>query len=413
VVETLDLGDGLRQVPADGRAAAVVRAALALDAGGSAAGRHVALRPLDASAAASVVEEVQAVGPDGSVAFDVRSSTPGRVAFGLFDAEAGSAAPLATIELAFTRKVVVLAPGFASALISRFAIFGQPTECADPADPQSIREALICLGYRSDDGTAELAGATIVDMSWETAPCTAADAAASGPDECVATIGRAVDGSDVTWQPADYDIGDPGLSMLRQQQVDLWGHRLAQTLVTYDRELRATAGYGATFYLVGHSLGGQVVVRTLRAVLDDTDLAAGFEAANRGRLAAVIAIDGALNWTGGLAETPADEPCGLPVRTVADESRERDNVAAVEDANARFGTVTVAITSAADPVVRPAVALLREPATPSRGYVEAVFHEGAGGDVPQCTHSTLLRPEPTGYPLVALFAEHIGPAADD
>jgi pimeloyl-ACP methyl ester carboxylesterase len=324
----------------------------------------------------------------------------------------GPSPPLATSEVEFMRKVVVLAPGFGSALASRFAIFGEPAECATPADPQSIREALICLGFRSDEGDSNLPGATIVDMSWAAAPClsTAADDA---PARCIATIARAADGRDVIWQPAAYDLGDPALSMLRQQQVDLWGHRLAETLVTYDRELRATAGYGASFYLIGHSLGGQVVVRTLRAVLDDADLAAEFEGDNHGRLRAVIAIDGALNWTGQVSETPPDEPCGVPVRTVAEPARERDNVAAVEDAFDRFGTLTVAITSAADPVVGPAVALLREPAQPSRGYDEALFHDDDGPDTPQCTHSTLLWPEPSGYPLAALLAEHVGPAAGE
>jgi len=206
-------------------------------------------------------------------------------------------------------------------------------------------------------------------------------------------------------------LADAGLSLLRQQQIDLWGHRLAETMVTYDRELRATAGYGASFYLVGHSMGGQVVVRTLRAVLDDADLAAQFEGAHRGRLVAVVSVDGALNWAGKLGEAEPGDPCPGLVRTVADEARERDNVAAIEDAHDRFGTIMVAVTSATDALVGPSVALLNTPDQPDRGYVEAIFHEAGAAD--PCTHSTLLWPEPTGYPLITILAEHVGPAAGE
>ncbi|HEY7600690.1 MAG TPA: hypothetical protein VH741_12245 [Candidatus Limnocylindrales bacterium] len=343
-------------------------------------------------------------GPSGSPAATPSATPP--------SSPSPSPSASASASAEFTRKVVVLAPGFGSALAERFEIFGRPTACATPADPQSLREALICLGYRSDEGESELAGATIVDMAWEKAPCVEPSTEQPDPPaDCVATIAHSADGSDVIWRPAEYDISDAGLSMLRQQQIELWGHRLAETMVTYDRELRAAAGYGASFYLVGHSMGGQLVVRTLRAILDDADLAAGFEGPNRGRLARVISIDGAINWTGTVGEREPGDPCPGGVRTVANEQRERDNVAAVEAAFDRLGTLTVAVTSATDVLVSPQVALLREPARPARGYVDEVFHEDGASEA--CTHSTLLLPEPSGYPLLAILAEHLGPATPE
>jgi len=98
------------------------------------------------------------------------------------------------------------------------------------------------------------------------------------------------------------------------------------------------------------------------------------------------------------------------VRTVADEARARDNADAVGRAHAELGTVTVAMTSATDPIVTPDVALLRAP-VPSGGYLEELHHDDlpAGG----CSHSALLWPEPTGYPLRAVLDEHVGRAAGD
>ena len=390
-------------MPADGRQMAIVEARIALADGGAATGRLVHLRPLDALWPAQATDPVQVVPLDGRLRFAVSGTRAGRVTFGLFDAAGWSGdEPLATVEVELARKVVVLAPGFQSALARRYLTFGQPQACQEPADPRSITEALMCLGYEPET--------TIVDMAWEAAPCTPQEAAEDPPRlRCVATIAPTTDGTDVVWQPADYDLTDLALSMLRQRQVDLWGHRLARTIATYDQQLRETAGVPASFFLVGHSLGGQVVVRSLRAILDDPELLAYFEQGSPGLLQAVVSVDGALNWEG-TVQLVGDTGCGFPVRTVADERRARDNADAVQAAHAALGTLTVAMTSATDPIVTPDVALLRDP-RPSAGYVESLHH--LDGGVTGCSHNALLWPEPTGFPLRDVLEEHIGPAAGD
>lgn len=359
---------------------------------------------------ATVHAATQPTDSNGSATFEVASKRAGQRTFGLFVPR--SSTPIAQVVVEFTRKVVVLAPGFQSALARRFDIFGTPSECLDRTKPGSITEALICLGYTpnaADDPSlgTPTPGATILDMSWEAVRCRPSDP--NDANDCVATISASADGEDVLWQPADYDLATLAISMVRQSGVDVWARRLANTLRTYDEELHATTGTHASFYLVGHSLGGEVVVRLLRAVLADSDLAAGFEGDSRGRLKTVISVDGALNWTGGFQFSGSGAPCGMPVYTTADEEREADNVDAVEHAFDRFGAVTVAITAATDPVVGPEVALLNTPVQPQRGYFELLL--ASGGD---CGHSSLLRPEPGApvtYPLNDLFIEHIGVAA--
>ncbi|CAN5743647.1 hypothetical protein BH23CHL7_BH23CHL7_04050 [soil metagenome] len=377
-----------------------ITARVVLAGGGTAAGRQVLLRPV-VDGAGGISARIAFAPPDGNLEFALTAGQPGRHTLGLYDGAGWSGSdPLATIEVEFTRKVVLLAPGFQSALARRYLTFGDPAECTHPGDPRSITGALMCLGYGPDT--------SIVDMSWEAAACRPEDGQADPPRlDCVATIRPTDDGGDVRWLPADYDLTDLGLSLLRHQQVDLWGHRLARTLVTYNEELERVSGTRASFYLVGHSLGGQVVVRALRALLVDERLRVHFEGDNRGLLPAVISIDGALNWAG-TVELIGEPRCGLPVRTVADAERAQDNATVVEGANELFGTQTVAMTSATDPIVTPDVALLRAP-VPSRGYAEELHHLDAPGD--GCSHSALLWPEPTGFPLRDLFDAHLGRAA--
>jgi hypothetical protein len=399
-----------RQVPADGISVAKLVAKVTDSEGSAVAGRAVEVHPLG-DARANIVPPTQTTDSDGSAAFEVASNRLGQGAFGLYvSGQTGEA--LAQVVVDFTRKVVVLAPGFQSALVRRFAIFGTPSQCVDPAKPGSISEALICLGYTpnaADDPSVgtPTPGATILDMSWEAARCTPSDPADA--TDCVATISPSPDGSDVVWQPADYDLATLAISMVRQSNVDVWARRLANTLQAYDDELSATTNTHASFYLVGHSLGGEVVVRLLRAVLADPDLAVGFEGDSRGRLKSVISVDGALNWTGGFDFGGSGARCGIPAHTTADKEREADNVDAVEQAFDHLGTETIAITAETDPVVGPEVALLEKPLKPQRGYFESVF--SSSGD---CAHSSLLRPEPGApvtYPLNDIFIEHIGPAA--
>lgn len=399
-----------RQVPADGISVARLDARLTSSDGQPASGQPVEVHPLG-DTTAQIDPPTQKTDNHGSATFEVTSKRPGQGAFGLYVAgQAGEA--LAQVVVDFTRKVVVLAPGFQSALARRFVIFGTPSECLDPAKPGSITEALICLGYKpnaADDPSVgtPTPGATILDMSWEAARCRPSDPADA--KDCVATISASADGRDVRWQPADYDLATLAVSMVRQSSVDVWARRLANTLQAYDEELSATTGTHASFYLVGHSLGGEVVVRFLRAILADSELAAGFEGDSRGRSKSVISVDGALNWTGGFEFSGSGGPCGIPVHTTAETEREADNVDAVEQAFDRFGTETVAITAETDPVVGPDVALLDSPIKPQRGYFESVL--ATGGD---CAHSSLLKPEPGApvtYPLNDLFIEHIGPAA--
>ncbi|HWH23820.1 MAG TPA: hypothetical protein VNW68_02885, partial [Candidatus Limnocylindria bacterium] len=252
----------------------------------------------------------------------------------------------------------------------------------------------------------------ILDMAWEDAACRPDEPVADGRrGDCIATISRTPDGRAVVWQPADYDLTSLVTSVVRQAQIDRWAQRLARTMVTYEQELHAVTGEHASFYLVGHSLGGQVVVRALRAILEDPWLRQWFADGRRGMLQAVVSIDGALNWAGAVGSLSDGPRCGLPVHTLPDESLEADNVRAVEAAYDAFGTLTVAMTSATDPIVGPDVALLRRP-PPSAGYVEVIAHEDATG-VDECSHSALLWPEPTGFPLNAVLIEHVGRAAGE
>jgi hypothetical protein len=403
-VATLEFSDGAQLVPADGSSTARIRASVRLAGGRIASGRLVRLRPLAPETGASAAGPLQAVGPDGVLEFSVSGTRAGRVTFGLFDArDWAGGPPLATIDVELARKVVVLAPGFQSALARSYLTFGQPQACGQPADPRSITEALICLGYEP--------GTTIVDMAWEAGPCRPDDARQDPPRlDCVATIGRTADGTDVTWQPTDYDLSDLALSMVRQRQVDLWAHRLARTMLTYDEELQAVRGHRASFHLVGHSLGGQVVVRALRSIIDDERLRLRFEGDAQGLLRTVVSVDGALNWSG-TVQLIGRPRCGLPVRTVFDAARALDNADAVERAHSLLGTLTVAMTSATDPLVTPDVALLRNP-VPAAGYLEELHHQDAYDDG-GCSHMALLWPEPTGFPLRDVMETHIGRAAGD
>ncbi|MDP8904658.1 MAG: Ig-like domain-containing protein [Chloroflexota bacterium] len=398
-----------RLVPADGVATTTIVASVS-DAGGRPlAGRLVELRPLGGGDGAVVDAPRELTAADGTARFTVRGQHAGRVAFGLFNGADWSrpGTPAATLDVHFTRKVVLLAPGFGSALARRFEIFGTPAQCADPAAPGSIYGALVCLGYGADGGLdGTVAGATVVDMSWTATNCRPTDASA----DCVATISRTADGADVHWRPADYDLGSFPRSLIRQAEVDRWAERLARTIATYDAELYATTGAHASFYLLGHSLGGEAVVRVLRVLAGHPELGPAFSDDGRGLLQAVVSVNGALNWTGGVAFFSDGLHCGFPVYTVADPARQADNAFAVEYAHAAFGTTTLAVTSAFDPIVGPQVALLNAP-VPGRGYVEAVFH--AGGAPSDCAHSTLLWPEPASalrYPLHELLVEHIGRA---
>ena len=66
------------------------------------------------------------------------------------------------------------------------------------------------------------------------------DGLASDPadaTDCLATIGPSADGSDVLWQPAEYDLAALALSLARQSSIDAWARRLALSLVAYDEEL--------------------------------------------------------------------------------------------------------------------------------------------------------------------------------
>lgn len=414
VQASLTFADGApRLVPADGVAVTTIVAAISDRAGRPVAGRALLLRPLDTTAPVAITQPRQMTAADGTVRYSVSATVPGRVVFLLFDRGRGAILTVALARLAvdFTRKVVLLAPGFGSTLADRFTIFGTPWGCPDTSTPGSLYEALLCLGYAADpalDGAG--GGATVVDMSWETTPCRPTDVP-EAPD-CVATIVRTADGSDVHWRPAPYDLTSLALSMRRQTDIDGWAERLARTIAIYDAELYVTRGIRSSFYLVGHSLGGQVALRTLHVLTEGSRLAGAFGGDQRGLLQAVVSVDGALNWTGGVALIGGAPRCGLPVGTLPDAARLRENVAAVERAYDEFGTRTLAVTSAADPIVGPAVALLTGAVRPQRGYSEAVFHlAGAGTD---CSHSTLLWPEPaaeTRFPLHDLLLAHIGAAS--
>ena len=400
-------------VPADGVASTTLVATATDSMGRPVAGRPLFLRPLDPASGAHVAVARQLTGADGVAHFEVSGTRPGGALIGLFDRGRGAnlVEPLARLRVDFTRKVVLLAPGFGSALATRFGTFGTPTTCLDPAAAGSVYAVLTCLGYAADERLdGSISGTTVVDMSWNAVPCLPTDV--PGAPDCVATIRRTAGARDVHWQPAGYDLTSFALGMGRQVDVDLWAERLARTIAIYDAELYATAGMRSSFYLVGHSLGGEVALRTLR-VLADSRLGTAFADDRRGLLQAVVSVDGALNWAGAVAFLSAPR-CGLPVQTVADLGRAYENAQAVERAFDLFGTRTVAVTSAVDPIVGPAVALLSGPLAPRRGYHEALFHADLAPDALECTHSTLLWPESAGavrYPLAELLADHVGQAA--
>lgn len=409
-------------VPADGTAETKLVATVKNAQGDPLEGRLVTLQPGPGSSGLKGDQawtRIQAVGefttgPDGTVIIPVTSSLPGPVAFQLLDVTSGSPVPLGNaVIVQFTRKVVVLAMGFKSYLAKRYLYWGD-NRTDDPRvldDPHTVLGALTALGYRyegTNPGTTDSdAGATLVDMSWNDAHCRPADRD-TAPFDCVATIRPNAAGTDVIWKPAPYDISSGvGLAagFWKQVKVDGWAKRLAQTLITYDAQLYSTAHIHASFYLVGHSMGGEVVVRALRAILGDTALKAAFGGQHRGLLQTVVSVDGALNWEGAVKDFPSGSHCGSPVYTMPTATRERDNVAAVDAAHSALGTVTVSLTDATDFLVRPGVARLDLPIKPKPASYQASVYNGYGatkpiGD-PNCAHSTLLRYQPSGLRLGA------------
>ncbi len=454
---SLALGSAsLHQVPAGGVDAATLVAKLRDGNDAVVAGRTIELRtsqppcpdPCPDGWGSNRAHEVVVVDPPSVTTdlsprkrFTVRSKSPGPVRFELVDVTDGDDVQLGEpVDVQFTRKVVVLAMGFRSALDRRYLYWGNNDDEGRSVigDPGTVYGALADLGYRVSwvDDPARDFGATVVDVSWNGIGCRIEDPLG---DACVAFISRNLDETDIAWVPAPYDIRGQGIgqvvgvveSFYEQWHIDETALRLARTLRTYDAQLAMTRGLHASFYLVGHSMGGEVVVRTLDAIRDAgwTD---DFSGVNRGRLRSVIAVDGALNWTGPVApRTPA---CTSLVRTTGDGERKAENAEVVAAAYADFGTTTVAITSADDRIVKPGVATLA-PYAPE-GYVEQRFH-GDGADKPTgdpgCAHSALLRSQPAGlwldqarsfavdYPLgrwigpkgnrIDFFSRFIGPAA--
>jgi hypothetical protein len=363
------------------------------------------------------------------------------------------------VRLESTRKVVVLAQGFNSALKKRFCYWG-PTRRTGRQDCEAIRDQvlaeprgvygkLVSLGFRADEGFGD-PGATILDMSWDLVPC--------GDKECVAEIESK--GGDVSWLPRPYDIGGPQLpeSVERQLEIDRYAAALVETLKRYDQALaepETGVGAHATFYLVGHSMGGELVVRTLNAAQADPYF---IDQGHRGLVRTVISVDGALNWAntfiyvpgitaipypdfGTFASVPGKGTthCGFVVYTKPSAAKEVENANAVQLAHRLMGTTTIALTNGDDWVVpydpelvELPVALLESPVKPKPGYGRRLFWgygKGKAGD-PDCGHSTLLRAQPSGlytsdkwdeegvdpsefrakdeFPLGKLFEKYIG-----
>jgi len=330
-----------------------------------------------------------------------------------------------------TRKIVVLVQGFNSALKKRFCYWGAIRRTGRQ-DCESLRDRvlaetggvygkLVDLGFRADEGFGD-PGATILDMSWDLVPC--------GHSECVAEVKG--EGGDVSWLAKPYDIGGirAPTSVSRQLEIDRYAAALAETLARYDQALAdAHNGIGAhaTFFLVGHSMGGELVVRTLNSALAHAYF---IDPNHRGLLRTAIAVDGALNWgtvvtsaanfmevwspdvgtfalVPGKGVTHCDSTKGF-VYTKPSATKEVENANAAQLAYELMGTTTVVLTNGNDWVVpydpelvELPVALLDSPVQPDQGYKRRLFWgygKGEAGD-PDCGHSTLLREQPGGLYL--------------
>jgi hypothetical protein len=468
----------LRFVPADGQASAHFKATVLDPSGKPMSGRKVTLvatglaGPARAAAAQATVDCPKKTDAHGVAYCSVSGRSPGHVTMQLSDTASGLELGSSRV-VEFTRKVVVLVMGFNSWLQKRFCYWGYGTDggkvpkdgnCEnypgtghDPTTDQgTVYGYLIqALGFKANWSLVR-PGATILEMSW-------ADGCdlVTGKGDCIASVSNAE--HDAVWTPPDYSIGgipDVVRSPERQALIDSYAKWLVSALERYDRALSDPENGAAThasFYLVGHSMGGELVVRALRKALanhyfTDPGPDGKTRPTRRGLLQTVISVDGAINWwnlgpvpqTGAFTNTFAlpkaerTSHCGSPYYTLPSEKKEKQNAAAVEDASVELGTTTVAITNGLDWVIPDDTrlakipnGLISTPVRPKTGYVQRVYWGwGAGtlggwpsGD-PDCGHSTLLRSQAKGlwsaqsytnadrvhFPLANLLRDYIGKA---
>jgi hypothetical protein len=432
----------LRYVPADGKATTKLVAIVKDRNGNPLSGRTVKLQNVSDSV---LGDEARETNSQGKATFVLKDEVAESVRFSLIDITGGGSVDLRQSKTVhFTRKVVVLVMGFRSSLPKRFCYFGDNRGLSDcesigpevlagrepfTGAPGTVYAALDALGYAPGmTRTSADAGASIMEMSWTATTCGANGAS------CVADILST--GQDVAWIPKYYDIGgiNAGGSLDRQNDIDKWAGRLVNTLAAYDQALAdpdTGRGYHASFHLVGHSMGGELVVRALGKALGHEY----FGPSRRGIIPAVISVDGALNWgsvAGGSAPAVRElvpSACGSPVRTARGyngDAKEEENAANVRKAASDLGTTTLGVTNSLDAIVRTDIALLNDPVKPQPGYGERVYR-GYGesepiGD-PGCGHSTLLRSQAVGlenasgaqvyFPLGDLIAKYVGQAVDE
>lgn len=402
---------------------------------------HVTVRPERFDAGGQTVGEAT-TDSHGVARFRLSGTVAGAVALEVEDEDPETIVSTTSDTIQLTRKIVLLAMGMNSELGKRFCYWGtgtqgssviDPVDCSDRAQkvigsPTTVIGALTRLGYRYSASAGDSHPATMLDVSWASTPCP------SGNErQCVAVIDTT--GTAVTWKALDFSIKHVG-SLLPQANIDAWAARLVNTLGEFDKALWDHEGVHASFYLVGHSMGGQLVTRAIAAANEGgrQGQRVRFTADDeRGKLRLAMAIDGSLNWK--LAAWPpvwirhVDDRklgCGLIFQVPYNAGRRENNIAAVKDAYEHHGTQLVAITNIHDRIVPQLVATLgRENFTEAgdgNPYVERLYsHDGSDR---RCAHSSLIWFEPgepvtdrqTGldelFPIDGLLRQYIGRASD-
>jgi hypothetical protein len=401
---SLDYASGApRLVPADGRSATTLLATVLDAAGSPLAGREVRVERIpETPRERRASRRARRLGLDdfsgttnakGKAWISITNTELGPHRFRLWDITTPTPWALGTpLKVEFTRKVVVLAMGFRSwsGVRGRRDYWGEPSDGSGP-NANTVYSALRALGYRATIvGGDRSAPETIVDMSWEDAPCRPGLRTRA----CVATIRLPGTREVVRWDLAPYDIRRVAFSYWREMNVGRWAKKLVKTLETYDRRAFKATQVHTSFYLVGHSMGGQAVIRALDTALEPNSYFRGPE--HRGMLPAVISVDGAANW-GGFAHPLSKRPQGCPYwwQTVGNAWAERSNRRIIQDAHQYLSTQTIVITNTLDYLVLANVALINP--RPKAGYRQYRY-EGRAGDA--CAHSNLKRRQSGGITAI-------------
>lgn len=366
----------------------------------------------------------------GRARFTLYGTRPGAVLVHVDDRDPTTTIPPGPpLAIEFTRKVVVLAMGMNSMRDKRFCYWGTGTQglsmlgavdCesrfADVVSKDTtIIGSLAGLGYFHEKDHRNLGLPSVLDAAWASVPCPGQPRV-----HCMATVVATTEG--VRWEAPSFDIRLLN-NIPKQLFIDSWATNLVRTMQAYDDVLHRTQHVHASFYLVGHSMGGQLVVRALRAAntLQFT------RPATRGQLPVVLAVDGSLNWravgwppvrVGHIPDRKAG--CGFVFAVPYSATRRAENIRELERAHERAGTRLIAITNEKDRIVEERVATLGATSLSSDAYIEKVFTRD--GSDPGCAHSSLLWFEAgklvedretqvtDAFPIATLLRDYIGPA---